>query len=243
MRRIRGFLVAATLLAFVGVCPAEDKTITGTVMDAKGQPAPGVEIAVGWNCDAKSKRLEPAQKIKTDGTGGFSGSVPCDQGLVAILALDKDRSAGAIKVFPIADFSKSLKLELGPLVNISGDLVADNFATNPSSFEIEIQAQPESVGIIKFDTDATKLKMALPVGSYRMLVSAKDAERAETEFELSNDEPQYDIGKIKISPKAGKAAGKGAPFFKVTDAIGVSKDMKLSDYKGKWVLIDFWGYW
>lgn len=244
MRRVWPRWTASALLAIsAGWCAAGDKTISGSVMDAKGQPAAGVEIAVGWNCDAKAKRLEPAQKIKTDRTGRFSGSVPCEEGPVAIMALDKDRGSGAIKVVPIGDLTKSIKLQMSPLVNIAGELAIGEFSTAPKSYSIELQAQPETVGIIKFDTDSTKLKLSLPVGSYRMLVTAKDAEDAETEFELSADEPQFDIGKLALEPKAGKTAGKGTPFFKITDAIGVSKDMKLSDYKGKWVLIDFWGYW
>jgi hypothetical protein len=29
----------------------------------------------------------------------------------------------------------------------------------------------------------------------------------------------------------------------VTDARGVKRDVQLSDFKGKWVLIEFWGFW
>jgi len=37
--------------------------------------------------------------------------------------------------------------------------------------------------------------------------------------------------------------GKEPPAWNVTGARGVSRDVKLSDFKGKWVLLEFWGYW
>ena len=30
---------------------------------------------------------------------------------------------------------------------------------------------------------------------------------------------------------------------RVTDARGAKKAVRLEDYKGKWVFLEFWGYW
>jgi thiol-disulfide isomerase/thioredoxin len=37
--------------------------------------------------------------------------------------------------------------------------------------------------------------------------------------------------------------GKEPPALQITDARGVAKNVKLSDYHGKWVLVDFWALW
>ena len=37
--------------------------------------------------------------------------------------------------------------------------------------------------------------------------------------------------------------GKEPPELAVTDARGVSKNVKLADFRGKWVLLDFWAVW
>ena len=37
--------------------------------------------------------------------------------------------------------------------------------------------------------------------------------------------------------------GKPAPAWNITDAKGIEKTAKLSDYKGKWVVIEIWGVW
>jgi hypothetical protein len=40
-----------------------------------------------------------------------------------------------------------------------------------------------------------------------------------------------------------KLYGKPAPSWHITDARGVGKDVTISDFKGKWVLLYFWGPW
>ncbi|QOJ14304.1 MAG: redoxin domain-containing protein [Planctomycetia bacterium] len=37
--------------------------------------------------------------------------------------------------------------------------------------------------------------------------------------------------------------GTAAPAWKVTSAKGAKSTASLADYKGKWVVLDFWGYW
>ena len=41
--------------------------------------------------------------------------------------------------------------------------------------------------------------------------------------------------------KEGREVGNRAPDFEATDVEG--KSFKLSDYRGKVVVLDFWGFW
>lgn len=34
-----------------------------------------------------------------------------------------------------------------------------------------------------------------------------------------------------------------APEFHITAARGIDPKVKLADFRGKWLLIDFWGHW
>ena len=54
------------------------------------------------------------------------------------------------------------------------------------------------------------------------------------------DEP-YDLGEIAVPARASMKAGKAAPEFEVKTVDG--KSVKLSDFKGKYVLLDFWAVW
>jgi len=63
---------------------------------------------------------------------------------------------------------------------------------------------------------------------------------------------ELDLGELHVSlprDKEGIARdysqfyGKEPSELSITDAVGVSKQVKLADYRGKWVLIDFWALW
>ena len=56
--------------------------------------------------------------------------------------------------------------------------------------------------------------------------------------------PDANAGTIDLKASTiAKLKGKAAPEWVITDARGVKADVKLADYKGKWVYIKFWGYW
>jgi thiol-disulfide isomerase/thioredoxin len=63
---------------------------------------------------------------------------------------------------------------------------------------------------------------------------------------------ELDLGVLNVSlprDKDGIARdysqfyGKEPPALAITDALGVRKEVKLTDYRGKWVLLDFWAVW
>ena len=40
-----------------------------------------------------------------------------------------------------------------------------------------------------------------------------------------------------------KMYGKKPPELTVTDARGLNKDVRISQFAGRWLLIEFWGFW
>jgi hypothetical protein len=57
-------------------------------------------------------------------------------------------------------------------------------------------------------------------------------------------EAETDLGfvDLKLTP-LGRHQGKEPPAWNVTAARGLDPAVKLSDFKGRWLLIEFWGYW
>jgi peroxiredoxin len=75
---------------------------------------------------------------------------------------------------------------------------------------------------------------------------------ADSAWSIAVDVPKgseaIDLGTLDVVPRDSDTLdpvleyyGKQAPEIAVTDAHGVSKNVRLSDYRGKWVLLDFWG--
>ena len=55
---------------------------------------------------------------------------------------------------------------------------------------------------------------------------------------------EFDLGTLDLKASAlAKLKGKPAPDWNITAARGVKSSAKLSDYKGKWVYLEFWGFW
>jgi hypothetical protein len=112
-----------------------------------------------------------------------------------------------------------------------------------------------------------RFEMALPAGRYLLNAYSfrdKDNEKADvvpdTEVVVTGKVPEIDVGVLHLSPfkptitarkERAKAAGtwgdytrhygEKLPQWHVVDARGVKKDVQIADFKGKWVLLDFWG--
>ncbi len=78
-------------------------------------------------------------------------------------------------------------------------------------------------------------------------------------IELTHDTRDLDLGILRLPPRPPsvekriqqskaegnwgdytKHYGESPPAWHVTDARGVKKEVQISDYRGKWVLLDFW---
>jgi hypothetical protein len=92
--------------------------------------------------------------------------------------------------------------------------------------------------------ESAGFEFVLPAGKYLFHSSTLDGLVAERTVTLTADRPEHDLGTIDMkASKIARLKGKLAPEWVVTDARGVKADVKLADYKGKWVYLEFWGYW
>lgn len=113
-----------------------------------------------------------------------------------------------------------------------------------------------------------KFEFHLPRGKYTLQAYSQFADKDDFEgelvpdkaFELGTETADVDLGRLKFVPhrpsrqtleEQSKADGSWSdytqhygelpPRWHATDALGVSKDARIEDFRGKWVLIDFWG--
>jgi len=116
-------------------------------------------------------------------------------------------------------------------------------------------------------TNAGRFAFSLPPGSYDLYTygtstdnNVEDVKLAHpTKLELRADKPDIDLGEIRLpsyqslstfieKAKADgtwfdytKHYGEPPPAWHITEARGIHRDAKISDFKGKWVLVTFWG--
>lgn len=263
LRSLFGSLFA---LILVSTAAAEVVKFSGSVVDDKGKPVKDATVGILWV--GAEKRLAPQQSVVVSKTGKFDADFDVDgEKPVALMALDKAQKRGGFVVVTPPDFREPVKIEIDNLVTVSANFDVSDIRDNPEVVEMILESAPDRAPLVRVELPAKKrAAIKIPAGKYILHLGCDGGERAPREI-LIPQKGTHDLReKLVLSPvttrhtrdqagkdadTAGKQAGKkpagsaaaALPKFNVTDAVGVDKSLKLEDYRGKWVVLEFWGYW
>ena len=83
----------------------------------------------------------------------------------------------------------------------------------------------------------------LPSGTYELVLTAKEAAEKRVPFEVGKPPSTggLDLGAVEILP-GPLQEGHRPPPWKAYKAQGVDPGIVLDDFKGKWLVVAFWGY-
>ncbi|MCC6357211.1 MAG: TlpA family protein disulfide reductase [Phycisphaerales bacterium] len=224
---------------------------------------PAAEAAISCEWEVQNDQLKPSHgaafwkpdERKTNDRGEFSSILhgPPPRAMM-LMAIDRNRTLGAIRVVPEAEINAPIELRLAPLVEMTVKFdkrdvfvprqvppptTAPSYNFSAHIYMKEIEGAPMLL-VARASGDAAGLNLKLPRGGYRLFFAGDNVIMEPTEFEL-RDKP-VDVGTIR--PKMHKLAhfiGKPPPEWNITAARGISKDTKLSDLRGKVVVVEFWG--
>lgn len=236
--------LAATILALFGATTAlaqETKSYSGRVVDEDGKPVADAEISSLWQGGAE---MRASEAVKTDAEGNFSGKVRWYKQALGLMAMDRERKLGGIAVLTEKTIDAPATIKLVPLVAVRAAFDSKGLGRKPESPTLTISALPRQARVAYWQSKTPDLTIKLPPGEYDLYVYAPDTERVHHKFALTLDKREVDLGTIDLAPTIiAQHYGKAPPAWNVTDARGVATDVKLADFKGKWVLVEFWGFW
>ncbi|KAF0245658.1 MAG: hypothetical protein FD180_1436 [Planctomycetota bacterium] len=230
------FVLATIASLALAVCASADTTLTGTVTDADGKPVAGVEVGTNWQLGAEVKAYDG---VKTGEDGTFTLNLKYYRPPVALIAFDAARERGAAAV--VADAAKPQPLRLAPLAAVKGELACTDASLSPAGASLQWQFGTARAG----NLHATDLKWStkLPPGAWSFWISHRDMDSLSKKFEAVSGKT-LDLGLLKVAPTAlAMLMGKEFPAWTLSDARGVAKTAQPAGYRGKWVLIEFWGFW
>jgi hypothetical protein len=235
-------LSAVLLLLMAGTARAQDGVaVKGTVVDADGKPVAGVEVANFWI--GKGGAMTAYGGVKTDADGKFSVKVPEWMPEPAILAISGDRKTGAVATFKPKESTDLPAMKLAPLVKVSGQFESKELGRKPPWTNVYVNTL-KNARMIQSDSKKAEFVFLLPPGKYKFNGYGQDVKGINREIEVPADKSELDLGTIDLpATEIAKHVGKEPPAWNVTDARGLSKAVTLADLKGKWVLIEFWGFW
>jgi len=238
-----GVAVIVVLVAFAAGARADEVTVKGRVVDEDGKAVAGAEVATFWSAD-DNRPMSAYQGVKTEADGRFALVVEFYGPDQVVMAVKGDR--GGLAVVARGTAGKPVEIKTGPLVEVTGHFTCTEQGSAPGWTNVYLHVKPGDVRFAQCMSKESKFRLKVPPGSYGFwgYGSSIDYTSDRRDITVKAGTPAVDIGPIdlKLKPLA-KLYGKEPPPLKVTDARGVDKNVKLSDYKGKWVVLEFWGFW
>ena len=222
------------------------KTVRGKVVDLEDKGVAGVKICTRWKSGESLSPNSPAETFGTDADGTFEGVVTMARRPVALMAIDADQKRGGVVVLDEKTIEAPITIKLAPLVAIRGQVQCTELGALPEGMDVGVSALPNYVSIVTANHAAGKVSLRLPPGDFQLhaRVSGPLVDPYSQKLTVAADKPEIDLGVIDLKLTIlGQHQGKEPPAWNITDARGADKGVKLADFKGKWVLIEFWGYW
>ena len=238
--------------------------IEGRVVDAEGRPVTGVEVsphwsANGWKLDAKGEvigsvatpkdvarfwshvgQMEPtANPVRTGPDGSFRVQVRGTR-THHVLAMDADRSRGALGILPVGREAEPITLRLGPLVRVKGDIRGPSPGETPAWTHVYVERAQEPERPVDFYRLAgcgsfdARFDLLLPPGRYRFdayndpdAPASRGRVEPAPELTILGTEGTIDLGTWQLTPQAEP------PFARTRKLQAEHKLPSLKDWAGR----------
>jgi thiol-disulfide isomerase/thioredoxin len=240
---MRSFIRALSLLLLpwaVGAqAPAVDH-VTGTVVDAKGNPVAGAKVGTAFRLAPSFEATEilvgygPSSVI-TDSKGTFSLPAAPIRYTKVLVAAGPDGSMG----FVVRGAANTAQIRLQAAAKLDVEFVKDFGAIEQIGFDLMAAGSAVGYGDA---TAAVKRTLLVPAGPLEMHATTPEsiASTSKLTFEASRTTPL----KVTLRPTSWALnVGKPAPTFTPTDVRNLPPTESLDRLRGKWVLVDFWATW
>ena len=284
--------IAATLIGSAAVAADPPGYLEGRVIDTEGRPVAGVEVATFWSGNGTKGyekgtspdltrpdelalfwgnvgRMAPfglaSQAARTNSAGTFRVvSRPSNH---HVLAMNADRTQGALGVVPVGNEAEPITIRLAPLVRVQGQIRGSGGEKPPwthvYTLRPEEEARPlDNYRVASCGSFAADFAMLLPPGRYQFH-AYDDPTTGEVapypELTIRGDEGVVDLGTWHLErtteaivpymkrvtaekhlPTLKDRVGQAPPPIFADDARGIPRDWQPGR-AGKWQFLEFWG--
>jgi thiol-disulfide isomerase/thioredoxin len=269
-REVRGLVVDEMGKPVAGAAVADFWRANGTGRDRDGKYL-NLKIEANakefWG-SVGSMQTFRSSVVRTGADGRFV--VPLGKRSHAVMAMDQERKRGGLVILPKGKETEPVEIRLGPLVTVRGSLRGPQPGQVPSWTHIYVhiprdgERPLDSLRLVSCGSFEARFAFSLPPGRYTIegYNETSDAYTIpEVLIDLSPGERELDLDELRLTDVATseytkfirardakdwlefeQRVGKRAPQWQIADAQGISKDHQLSDFRGKWVMIYFWGF-
>lgn len=240
-------LRVAFRLAAMALCAsmarAEKVTLTGRVTDSAGQPVAGSEFGTYWL--REKSRMRAGDSVVADAEGRFQFQVNYHGRPMALMALDPDQKRGAVFVLRTNRIDAPLELRLASLVTVRGQFTCSELGRPPNWSSAYLSVLPEKAQVIQDYSEPPRFELRAPPGAYELRgYGSSDVNGLHREITLAAEQSVLDLQSVDLTATPiGRHTGKAPPPWHVTEAHRVPRTVQVADYRGRWLLVEFWGFW
>lgn len=235
---------------------AETWSSNGVYWNKEGQvPSDDAGRAAIWKQEGVLA-VRPSNLATITSKGVFSLTVsgsPSSRPNAVVFAVNKERTHGGLVVVENNASDRPIRIELKPLVRVTADIYCPDRGKTPEWCQAVVTpAGGDYKWFVKCGTYQGKVSFLLPAGEYEIRADSEDLPPSRVRIKVPTDVEKYDAGVIALKLPRGSAGeavdiadfyGKPPPALEITDARGVPRGVKLEDYRGKWVVLEFWSVW
>jgi hypothetical protein len=241
-------LLILALVPFLVLAQVQTTEVEVRVTDDQGRPVPGARVAQNW--ELREGKLQPMSQpefvLAADQGGIAKGKAQYFRFPIALMAVDASgERAGFTVLRSEAELKAPVNVRIQPMrsMRIVTTVREWREETAPEVSGV-LRLVKEPVGLIWMNLQPDMTVM-MPVGDFEFSTMSFQAAMAPP-VPLSVTAGRHPIPPLEIQLDVAplvKAIGQAPPELTFTEAVGLPTNFKLSDFKGKWVLFEIWGYW
>lgn len=223
---------------------AESFTVTLQVIDEDKKPVAKADVSLYW--EIRNGKMTPSnpRNIATGANGKATLIVDDWHEKRPVLVFSQDRTLGGFVNVSREDEKKELTVTLGPVVRMKAKFSCKELNTAPKWINTMISRDGIRAPFTQHQNETAELDLLLPPGTYKLHSYGTDVQAVNQKVTIDLNRSEYDLGTVDMKANAvAKLRGKPCPDWTILAARGMKPDAKLSDFKGKWVYLEFWGFW
>ena len=127
---------------------------------------------------------------------------------------------------------------------VTGAFACEALGRPPIDVAVNVYRLPGNERVRQTSWASGRFSIFLPPGEYRFHFHGVEMAARTLAVTIGGDQAELDLGTVDLEPSLlASCYGKPPPPWRVSEARGVDPKATLADFKGKWVVLEFWGYW
>jgi hypothetical protein len=129
-------------------------------------------------------------------------------------------------------------------IRVEGAFACEALGRLPADATLVVFRLPEGTRVRASGWTAGRFHVSLPPGDYRFLFHGVEIAQASLDVQVHAGDGRLDLGTILLEPsRLARHYGKPPPPWTVAEARGLDPGSSLADFRGRWVILAFWGTW